>query len=62
VIADYITIAALSSAVTLVIDEMYDAHKLKDPSKGLKLRDIGKLSHETAIIILIIVAIVSFLV
>jgi len=44
-----------SSAITLILDEIWDHHK-RGPEYGLKWSDLGKLSHETAIAILLTAA------
>jgi len=48
-------IACISSAATLILDEIYDART--NPEHGLKWSDFGKKSHETVIIILLAIAV-----
>jgi len=47
--------ALLSSAVTLVVDEEFDARRVNDPEQGIHWEQIGDASHESVIVLLLAV-------
>jgi len=58
---DYLTIACLSVAVALVLDELWDGRT--HPGHGLKWRDLlNPRSHEFVIIILLTIGLIVWII